>query len=146
VGVGHLYNIKFYSMKTKQQTIDNKFPATLDELIMEMELYPDEYKHLQFILNRPKNLCTDFGQLYMVVNQDGFGLYRLDNIVYKEGIIFLSFTNPATGNTAEYRIHIDNKNPNVFLINWRDIEDMVYSEIASNYTDNELQELENELP
>ena len=41
---------------------------------------------------------------------------------------------------------ITNKHPNVFLVNWKDIEDIVYSEIASNYTDNELQELENELP
>ena len=113
-------------MKTKQQTIDNKFPATLAELIMEMELYPDEYKHLQFILNRPKNHSTDFGQLYMVVNQDGFGLYRLDNIDYKEGCILLSFTNPATGNTAEFSLHITNQHPNVFLVNWKDIEDMVY--------------------
>ncbi len=133
-------------MKTKERTIDNTFPATLDELIMDMELYPDEYKHLQFILNRPKNHCIDFGQMYMVVNQDGFGLYRLDNIDYKEGCILLSLTNPVTGKTAEFSLRITNKHPNVFLVNWKDIEDIVYSEIASNYTDNELQELENELP
>ena len=132
-------------MTTKQQISDNLFPATLDELIMDMELYPDEYKHLQFILNRPKNHSKDFGQMYMVVNQDGFGLYRLDNIDYKEGVIKLSFTNPATGNTAEYSLLITNKHPNVFLVNWKDIEDMVYSELSSNYNDIELRELGNEL-
>lgn len=129
-------------MKTKQQTIDNKFPETLDELIMDMELYPDEYKHLQFILNRPKNHCTDFGQLYMVVNMDGFGLYRLDNIDYKEGVISLSFTNPMTGNNAEYSLHITDIHPNVFLVNWKDIEDMVFSEISSDFNDKELLNLE----
>jgi len=132
-------------MRTIQQINDNLFPATLDELIMNMELFPDEYKHLQFILNRPKNLCTDFGQMYMVVNQDGFGLYRLDNIEYKEGIIFFSFTNPETENTAEFRIHINNKHPNVFLVNWEDIEDMVYSELSSTFNDKELRELGNQL-
>jgi hypothetical protein len=132
-------------MKTKQQTIDNTFPATLDELIMDMELYPDEYKHLQFILNRPKNHCIDFGQMYMVVNQDGFGLYSLDNIDYKEGVILLSFTNPMTGNSAEYSLLITNKHPNVFLVNWKDIEDIVYSELSSDFNDKELRELGNEL-
>jgi len=58
----------------------------------------------------------------------------------------MSFTNPATGNKAEFSLDINNKHPQVFLVNWRDIEDMVYSEVTSNYTDHELQELENELP
>ena len=133
-------------MKAKHQTIDNKFPETLDELITDMELYPDEYKHLQFILNRHKNHSMDFGQMYMVVNHIGFGLYRLENVDYKEGVILLSFTNPATGDKAEFRVDINNKHPKVFLINWSDIEDMVYSDVTTNYNDKELRELENELP
>jgi hypothetical protein len=133
-------------MTTKQQLCDNKFTATLDELIINMELYPDKYKHLQFILNRYKNHRMDFGQMYMVVNQVGFGLYRLDNVDYKEGVILLSFTNPATGDKAEFSVDINNKHPQVFLVNWSDIEDMVYSDVTSNYNDKELRELENELP
>lgn len=138
------YNI--YTMMTKQQKDDNLLPATLNELIMDMELNPDKYKHLQFIMSRHKNPKMDFGQMYLVVNQVGFGLYRLDNLDYQEGIIILSLTNPLTGNLAEYRLDIYDKHPDVFLINWKDIEDMVYSEIASTYSDNELHELENELP
>jgi len=70
----------------------------------------------------------------------------LDNVDYKEGVILLSFTNPATGEKAEFRVDINNKHPQVFLINWSDIEDMVYSDVTTNYNDKELRELENELP
>jgi len=107
----------------------NEYPNTLDELVADMELNPDKYKHLQFILNRQKHINLGLGQLYLVVNNVGFGLYRLEDVDYSEGLILMSFTNPQ-----------------VFLVNWRDIEDMVYSEVTSNYTDHELQELENELP
>ena len=48
--------------------------------------------------------------MYMVVNHIGFGLYRLDNVDYK-GVILLSFTNPATGEKAEFRVDINNKHP-----------------------------------
>ncbi len=117
----------------------------MDELIIDMELNPNKYKHLQFIMNRHKNPKMDFGQMYLVVNQIGFGLYRLDSLDYQQGVILLSFTNPVTGNMAEYSLDIINKHPDVFLINWKDIEDMVYSEVSSTYYDKELRELENEL-
>jgi len=87
----------------------------------------------------------DFGHMYFVVNKVGFGLYYLDNLGYQEGAILLSFTNPVTGNIAEYSLDINNQHPDVFLINWKDIEDMVYSEVASTHNDKELRKLENEL-
>lgn len=124
----------------------NEYPNTLKELVTDMELHPDNYKHMQFILNRQKHMNLGLGQLYLVVNNVGFGLYRLDSLDYQQGFILLSFTNPATGNIAEYSLDINNRHPDVFLINWKDIEDMVYSEIASTYNDNELRELEKELP
>lgn len=108
------YNINI--MKTKQQTNVNLYPATLEKLIIDMELNPDKYKHLQFIMNRHKNSKMDFGQFYLVVNQVGFRLYRLDSLCYHEGVIILSFTNPATGNMAEYRLDINNKHPDVFFL------------------------------
>jgi len=133
-------------MKLKPHTCDKEFPATLDELVTDMELYPEKYKHIQFILNRQKQMNLGLGQLYLVVNDTGFGLYCLDNVDFENSVIRLSFTNPATGNKAEISLDINNKHPQVFLINWKDIEDMVYSGITSNYTDNELLELGNELP
>ncbi|TAL70304.1 MAG: hypothetical protein EPN88_06365 [Bacteroidetes bacterium] len=112
-------------------------PNTLDELVVDMELNPDKYQHLQFILNRQKHMNLGFGQLYLVVNDDGFGLYRLDNVDYDSGVIRLSFTNPDTKNKAEILLDINNKHPKIFLINWKDIEDMGCPEY-------EFGELENE--
>lgn len=77
-------------MTTKQQINVNLYPATLEELIIGMELNPDKYKHLQFIMNRCKNLKMGFGQMYLVVNQVGFGLYRLDNLDYKQNAIYVT--------------------------------------------------------
>lgn len=69
----------------------------------------------------------DFGQMYLVVNNVGFGLYRLDDVDYKDGVIILSFTNPSTGIMASTSVAINNKYPELFLVNWSDIEDLVYS-------------------
>jgi len=123
----------------------NEYPNTLDELVTDMELNPERYKHLQFILNRQKHMNLGLGQMYLVVNEVGFGLYQLNNVDYHNGIVQLSFINPATDNIADISLDITNKHPQIFLINWKDIEDMVYSRIIANYTDNELLELNNEL-
>ena len=123
----------------------DEYPNTLDELVTDMERNPYKYKHLQFILNRQKHIGLGLGQLYLVVNELGFGLYRLNDVDYRNGIVRLSFINPSTDNSADMSLDITNKHPQTFLINWKDIEDMVYSGIVANYTDNELLELNNEL-
>lgn len=122
------------------------YPNTIDDLIVDMELNPEKYKHLQFILNRPEHMGLGLGQLYLVVNETGFGVYRLDDVDYENSIIQLSFTNPMTGNYAEINLDINNKHTQLFLIYWLDIEDMVYKEVVYDFTDNELLELESELP
>ena len=125
--------------------IMNEYPNTLDELVSDMELNPDKYKHLQFILNRQKHMNLGLGQLYLVVNEIGFSLYQLNDVDYHNGIVRLSFTNPATDNSADISLDITNKHPQTFLINWKDIEDILYSGIVASYTDNELIELDDEL-
>lgn len=69
--------------------IMNEYPNTLDKLVSDMELNPDKYKHLQFILNRQKHMNLGLGQLYLVVNEIGFGLYRLNDVDYHNGIVRL---------------------------------------------------------
>ena len=123
----------------------DEYPNTLDELVTDMERNPDKYKHLQFILNRQKHIGLGLGQLYLVVNELGFGLYRLNDVDYRNGIVRLSFTNPSTDNSADISLDITNKHLQIFLINWKDIEDIVYNGIVANCTDNELLELDNEL-
>jgi len=110
----------------------NEYPNTLDELITDMERNPYKYQHLQFILNRQKHMNLGLGQLYLVVNEVGFGLYRLNDLDYHKGIIRLSFINPVTDNYAEISLDITNEHPQTFLINWKDIEEMVTCENNSN--------------
>ena len=98
-------------------------PNSLSELVTDMELHPDNYKHLQFILNRQKHIGLGLGQSYLVVNNDGFGLYSLDDVDYENGVIQLSFTIPETGKKANMHVEIEHKHPQVFLINWEDIKD-----------------------
>ncbi len=133
-------------MKTRPHKDIYHVPATMDELITDMELNPERYKHLQFILNRQEHMGLGLGQLYLVVNETGFGVYRLDDVDYENSNIRLSFSNPLTGNYAEISLDINNKHPQLFLINWLDIEDMMYKEMVYDFIDNELLELENELP
>lgn len=123
----------------------DEYPNTLAELVTDMELNPDKYKHLQFILNRQKHMNLGLGQFYLVVNEVGFGLYQLNDVDYHNGVVRLTFTNPATDNSADISLDITNKHPQTFLINWKDIEDMVFSGTVANYTDNELLELDAEL-
>ncbi len=122
-------------MKTEPYKDNYRIPATTDELITDMELNPERYKHLQFILNRQEHMGLGLGQLYLVVNETGFGVYRLNRIDYKNGIVRLSFTNPATNNSAYISLDITNERPQIFLINWKDVEDIVNSGIVTNYTD-----------
>ncbi len=123
----------------------NTNPITLKELVADIQRKPEEYSHLQFILSRHELNEKDLGKMYLVVNTCGFGLYRLDEVDYKNGEILLSFTNPVTGNMAELNVDIKNKHPQVFLVNWKDIEDMMYVGRVDDISDNELLELEVEL-
>lgn len=113
----------------------NEYPSTLDELVSDMELNPDKYKHLQFILNRKKHMNLGLGQLYLVVNEVGFGLYRLNDVDYHNGMVRLSFINSATDNSADISLDITDKHPKIFLINWKDILEIVACEKQSNYID-----------
>jgi hypothetical protein len=109
-----------------------------------MERNQEKYKHLQFILNRQKHMNLGLGQLYLVVNEIGFGVYRLDDVDYHNGIVRLLFINPVTDDSADISLDITNKHTQTFLINWNDIKDLVYGEMTCNYNDEELLELENE--
>jgi hypothetical protein len=109
-----------------EKATNNNYPSTLDEFIDDMQLHPDKYKYLQFIFSREKHHRLGMGQRYLLVNRVGFGLYQLDMVDYNNGIIQMIFTNADTGNPAEINLDVNNEHPELFLINWKDIEDMVY--------------------
>jgi hypothetical protein len=121
-----------------------EYPATIQELVDDMEQHPDRYQHLQFILNREKHHNLGLGQKYLVVNRVGFGLYELISVDYNNGIISLIFIIPDTGNQAEICLDVNNKHPELFLINWKDIQDMVCDERTFDYVDDVLLERNDE--
>ena len=124
-----------------EKTTDNGNPATFDDLITELET--GEYKHLQIFLFREKpSLGFVEDARYLIVNREGFGLYRLHNLDYKDGKIQLEFTNPATGNPANVSLDIHDTHPDLFIVNWKDIEEMVYADQTNTF--DELLELGSE--
>ncbi|OFY63577.1 MAG: hypothetical protein A2Y71_01830 [Bacteroidetes bacterium RBG_13_42_15] len=132
-------------MENKSNINTYQYPSTLDELVVDMENHPDRYKHLQFILNRQKHINLGHGQLYLVVNHAGFDLYELNSVDYSNGIIKMILTNPDTGNPSEINLAVYNEHPDIYLINWKDVLEMAYSERIFGNADNDvLLELEDE--
>jgi len=121
------------------------YPATIEELLDAMQDPSGRYKHLKIIFYRNKSsLKLGLGQQYLVVNQDGFGLYQLNDINYSNGILIMMFTNPRTGNMAEITLDVNNKHPEHFLICWKDIKQLMFEENLLDIIDDELLELEGE--
>ena len=119
------------------------YPADLPELIEAMQ--DGKYKHLSIFLYRDKSsLDMGFGQRYLLVNNRGFALYDLKSVDYKAGFLQMLFTNPDTGCFAKINLDVNNEHPEHYCLCWSDIKDMVYNEIASDYVDDELLELEDE--
>jgi hypothetical protein len=80
-----------------------------------------------------------------VVNHAGFDLYELNSVDYSNGIIKMILTNPDTGNPSEINLAVYNEHPDIYLINWKDVLEMAYSERIFGNADNDvLLELEDE--
>ena len=122
---------------------DSKYPADLPELIEAMQA--GRYKHLSIFLYRDKSsLDMGFGQRYLLVTPDGFGLYDLKSVDYKAGFLQMLFTNPDTGCFAKINLDVNNEHPEHYCLCWSDIKDMVYNEVASDDGAAGLLELEYE--
>jgi len=122
---------------TKEPDNNNSNSApSVDKLIDDMQ--NGIYKHIQvFLYKDDPNHGFGMGEKYLVVNQNGLGLYRLKSVDYCDGKIQLVFTDPASGTPATANLDIKNVHPDLFLINWKDITDMAYA-------DNDLLELDSD--
>jgi hypothetical protein len=68
------------------------------------------------------------GQEYLVVSSDCFGVYRLNDVKYNDGVIQMVLTNKTNGNWAQICMDINDKHPKYFLVCWKDIKEMVYND------------------
>lgn len=121
----------------------DKYPVTLDDLVLEMENNPHLYKHLKiFLCGAEHSKPFDIGSNYLLVNKYGFWLCKLKDINYKDGKIELSLTELNTGHTSVVKIALSDKNPRHILIRWTDIKKLVFQEcMDSDQNDNDLLEL-----
>ena len=130
-------------VQTMEKANNSTYPATIIDLINQMQ--EGRYTHLQIFLSRNQsNLGLGFGQKYLVVTPDGFGLYELNCVDYNAGILQMLFTNPDTGCNAEINLDVNDEHPAYIFICWKDIRDMVYDEITNCCAGEDLLELDNE--
>lgn len=111
-------------------------PASINELVQEMERNPDQYQHLRIFLGRESNTgIPDFGEQYLAVSHDGFVLYRLDSVDYQDGRIFLSLKEATTDIAVTHTLDINEEHPRCLFIRWRDIWDIVLDDILRSNVD-----------
>jgi len=123
--------------------IEKKYPTSLDEMVSEMEKYPDAYQHLKvFLIHENSTGIPDFGEEYLGVSPSGFGLYRINSTDYQNGRIILSLTEVSTNKAVQYSLDVNNQHPSCIFIRWKDVKNMVFDEcMKSKINDNELLEL-----
>ena len=139
-GIGQ-YNI----MINMAKEIDNstsEYPATLQELLANMQHPSGKYRHLQIILNRNDNRNLVLGQKYLVVSTEGFTVCRLMHIHYADGIIRLELESMSNGKISIAAFDINNKHPEFFLCCWEDVKQLVFEENARRIINDELLELD----
>lgn len=128
-------------MKTEANNISN--PTSINELVQEMEKYPDAYQHLKvFLRHENSNGIPDFGEEYLAVSPSGFGLYRINSTDYQNGRIILSLTEVSTNKAVNYSFNINEVHPTCLFIRWKDVKNMVFDEcMKRDVNDNDLLEL-----
>ena len=129
------------TMKTESKELSK--PASINELVQDMEKYPDAYQHLKVFLRKENSTgIPDFGEDYLAVSPTGFGLYQINSVDYQNGRINISLTEASTSNKVSYSLDINNQNPSCLFIRWKDVKNIVFNEcMKSKIHDNELLEL-----
>ena len=128
-------------MKTDLNKISK--PTSINELVQDMEKYPDAYQHLKVFLRRENSTgIPDFGEEYLAVSPSGFGLYCINSTDYQNGKIIISLTEVSTNKALNYSFNINEVHPTCLFIRWKDVKDMVFDEcMKSEINDKELLEL-----
>jgi len=123
--------------------MERKYPNSIDEMVSEMEKYPDAYQHLKVFLRHENSTgIPDFGEEYLGVSPSGFGLYCINSTDYENGRIILSLTEVSTNKALNYSFNINEVHPTCLFIRWKDVKDMVFDEcMKSEINDKELLEL-----
>jgi hypothetical protein len=109
---------------------------TLEELVMGMKDPTGKYYHLKIFLYRSDNNWMGIGQDYLVVTNDGFGLYRLLDIGYYGTIVQLELKSLTSDEVSNVNLDINNQCPGIFLVSWSDAQELYREAIAYRGKDN----------
>jgi hypothetical protein len=126
-------------MATETQNQNLEYPLTLQELLDDKS---GRYAHLQVFMHR-YDLTPGYGEQYLLVKNNGFWVYRLDDITYNNGVITIVLTNAQTGNQGELCLGVNDRHPQLYLVSWNDIREMVRAQDACHVSNDDLQGLEN---
>ena len=140
-GGSAIYTISYkLTMKTESNELSNL--ASINELVQDMEKYPDAYKHLKVFQRENSTGIPDFGEEYLGVSPSGFGLYCINSTDYQNGRIILSLTEVSTNKAVKYSFNINEVHPTCLFIRWKDVQSMVFQGcIDSAHNDEDLLEL-----
>jgi len=118
-------------------------PASIDELVQDMEKHPDVYQHLKVFIRRESSIgIPDFGEEFLAVSPSGFGLYRIESVDYQNGSIIISLTDTSTKEVVTHSVDINNRQPSCLFIRWKDIWDLILDEcLKCDVPDSDLLEL-----
>lgn len=137
-----LYTIS-YKLPMKTESKELSKPASINELVQDMEKHPDVYQHLKVFLRHENSTgIPDFGEDYLAVSPSGFGLYRINSTDYQNGNIILSLTEASTNKAVSYSLDVNNQRLSCLFVRWKDVKNMVFDEcMISEINDKELLEL-----
>ena len=131
-------------MEKEIKNSTSEYPATLEELLANMQHPSGKYRHLQIILNRNDNRNLVLGQKYLVVSTEGFAVSRLLHIHYADGIIRLELKSLSNGKISCTALDINNEHPEFFLCCWEDVKQLVFEDNARRIINDELTKLEDD--
>ena len=132
-----------YKSNNMEREMNNTYPADIAALIDDMK--EGRYKNLQIMLfrNHPgMGLGLGLGQQYLVVSRDGFGVYKLLDINYCEGVLKMELTNSLTGEPFIINLDVNDQHPEYVFLFWEDIKNMVLDDIAYRFSGDDSPELE----
>ena len=116
-------------------------PST-DELFVGIKDKAGRYKLLQLIVNPNDARRLKLGQDYLVITNNWFGIYELENFDYSEGKIQMKLKSNTSDDVTCVTMDTSNQCPMFFLIRWNDIKQMVYEDAVHHIINDELLELE----
>lgn len=119
------------------------YPSTFEELRGAILKDPSgRYKHFKIVFHRySTDLNLILGKKYLVVDTDGFNMYQLKTINYKNGMLQMIFTS-SIGKTIIISHDINDEQPKYFFIDWDDLNQLMLEENVLDFIDDELLELE----